>query len=520
MEAARVMKAAAGVRTELPCFLLRGVFSRSECARIIQEAERSGFQETGADYPASYRNNDRLVRDDAALAEAFFARIRAFLPERLVDSEGEAWRLSGLNPRFRFCRYRSGQRFCIHRDGAHAPSSQVRSHLTCMLYLNEAGEFSGGSTRYYAGRSEAAQVLGAVRPEAGTLIVFDHALWHDGEAVSSGTKYVMRTDVLYEREVPTREGSAELLTGHQGYVWSVLARRDGSLATASRDGTVRLWQRSEDSWAQQSVLTGHSASVVALAEDAQGRLWSASRDRTVRLWEGSACRIIGRHEGAVLCLAPLAEGGMASGGADGVIHLWSSEGTHRAALRGHTGWVWALAPVDGGGHGGWLASGSEDGTVRLWHVESASQATLPVQAGAPVRALAALPSGELISGQSSGEMTLWQLTSKPSLTLRAWGSRRVHAGAVCAIAPLPEGRVASGGEDDGLHLTQLPDFTPRASYRHAGFVRGLAVLPGGELASASYDTTVRLWSLEAQGPGAWLGVEGRSSEPSSSTSST
>lgn len=484
-----VVREEAGIRTSLPCFLLRGVFSRGECARIIHEAETAGFQATGGDYPPSYRDNDRQVRDDAARAGAVFARIRPFLPERLVDAAGDTWRLKGLNPRFRFCRYRGGQRFCIHRDGAHAPSSEERSHLTCMLYLNDSGEFSGGATRYYAERSEDSEVLGMVRPEAGTLIVFDHALWHDGEAVSSGTKYVMRTDVLYTREAPARTDRTDVLTGHQGYVWSVLARRDGSLATASRDGTVRLWRPSGNTWHADTVLTGHTASVVALAEDAHGQLWSASRDRTVRRWEAGASRLIGRHEGAVLCLAALPGGAMASGGADGVIHLWSPEGLHRGTLHGHTGWIWALVPLDGG----LLASASEDGTVRLWHTGSASEASSPAQAGAPVRALAALPAGELVSGQATGELTTWQLTLAPRPALEARSTRRVHAGAVCAIAPLSDGRLASGGEDDGIHLTRLPGFAPLTSYQHGDFVRCLAALPGGQLASASYDTTVRLW---------------------------
>lgn len=485
---AAVVREEAGIRTSLPCFLLRGVFSREECTGIIHEAEASGFQATGGDYPPSYRDNDRHVRDDAARAEAVFARIRPFLPERLVDAAGDAWRLKGLNPRFRFCRYRGGQRFCIHRDGAHAPSAQERSHLTCMLYLNDSAEFSGGATRYYAERAEGSEVLGAVRPEAGTLIVFDHGLWHDGEAVSSGTKYVMRTDVLYTREAPAQHSSDEVLTGHQGYVWSVLARRDGSLATASRDGTVRLWRPEANTWRPEAVLQGHTASVVALAEDSRGRLWSASRDRTVRRWEAGGSRIIGRHEGAVLCLAALADGSVASGGADGVIHLWSANGEHRGTLRGHTGWIWALVPLEGG----LLASGSEDGTVRLWRLASASEACAPTHAGAPVRALAALPSGGLISGQATGELTTWRLTGAPAL--QAHGTHRVHSGAVCTIAPLSAERIASGGEDDGIHLTRLPDFAPLTSYTHAGFVRGLAVLPGGQLASASYDTTVRLWS--------------------------
>jgi WD40 repeat protein len=495
-----VVRQEAGVRTPLPCFLLRQVFSRSECARIIQEVEAAGFQATGGDYPPSYRDNDRLVRDDGALAGAVFERIRPFLPERLVDAAGEVWRLSGLNPRFRFCRYRGGQRFCIHRDGAYAPSPSERSHLTCMLYLNDRGEFSGGATRYYAERSESSELLGVVHPEAGTLIVFDHALWHDGEAVSAGTKYVMRTDVLYTREAAEHRSVSGVLSGHQGYVWSVLARGDGSLATASRDGTVRLWRAAGDTWQPEAVLTGHTASIVALAEDARGRLWSASRDRTIRRWENGASEVIGRHDGAALCLASLPDGTMASGGADGVIHLWSSEGAPRGSLRGHQGWVWALVPLEGG----LLASASEDETIRLWHTGSASEACAPSRLGAPVRALAALPSGGLISGQATGELTTWHLTASPHPALQPGSTRRVHTGAVCAIAPLGGARVASGGEDDGIHLSRLPDLTALASSRHAGFVRSLAVLPGNRLASASYDTTVRLWEADTpwglQGP--------------------
>ena len=110
-----------------------------------------------------------------------------------------------------------------------------------------------------------------------------------------------------------------------------------------------------------------------------------------------------------------------------------------------------------------------------------------------MRALAALPSGGLISGHATGELIAWQLHHAPHLALEPRGTHRVHSGAVCSIAPLSDGRVASGGEDDGIHFTCLPDFTVLASHRHAGFVRSLAVLPDGQLASASYDTTVRLW---------------------------
>ncbi len=477
----RPILASAGVHTPLPCFLVRGALDAATCAKVVAEAEATGFSATGRDYPPSYRDNDRLVRDDPALAEALFARLRPLLPEQLVDAQGLRWRLHGLNPRFRYCRYREGQRFCIHQDGAYAPAPGLRSRLTCMLYLNDAAAFCGGRTRYYAERTPDAASLGEVSPEAGTAIVFDHALWHDGEAVTAGTKYVMRTDVLYACEEALAAAAPDAICGHDGYVWSVLALQDGRLATASRDCTVRLWRGAGTRWSEEAVLRGHEASVVALAEDAQGRLWSGSRDRRVLRWESGTALEVGRHEGAVLWLARLADGRMASGGADGLIRLWTSEGRPGGVLQGHAGWVWALAPLPDGR----LASASEDGTLRVWDLAGN---TVVLNVGPAVRALAA-GAGVLFVGDAEGGLGCVETAGALRLRRRV----QAHTGAVCALALHGDGRVASGGEDDALRVHCAANLAPLASYAHAGFVRSLAPLEDGRLASASYDGAVRLW---------------------------
>src|SRR5262249_12052277 len=154
----------APIQTELPCFLVRRALRPDECANITA-ATTPSFVKTGRDYPRNYRNNDRAIHDDAMLAKRLFDRIRALLPDRLTDGRGASWRLKGLNERFRLCRYRNGQRFSVHRDGAHARAPDERSLLTVMLYLNDAAEFVGGSTRFFASRSSDARLLGLVRPE-------------------------------------------------------------------------------------------------------------------------------------------------------------------------------------------------------------------------------------------------------------------------------------------------------------------------------------------------------------------
>ena len=38
-----------------------------------------------------------------------------------------------------------------------------------------------------------------VKPETGMTLVFNHTLFHEGSEVSSGKKYVLRSDVMFSR---------------------------------------------------------------------------------------------------------------------------------------------------------------------------------------------------------------------------------------------------------------------------------------------------------------------------------
>src|SRR5688572_4174826 len=95
------------------CELVHGFLPPEACAVLVRDAERRGFATAETDYPPTYRNNDRQVHDDAALAAHLFERARGFLPVGLEGTRS----LLGVNPRFRLCRYTTGQRFNIHQDG-------------------------------------------------------------------------------------------------------------------------------------------------------------------------------------------------------------------------------------------------------------------------------------------------------------------------------------------------------------------------------------------------------------------
>ncbi len=168
------------------------VFFADECAALIREFESIGFEEALVTTPRgmvmnkAIRNNDRIILDDPPRAEALWARVRAHVPTSIRE-----WTACGLNERFRVYRYTPGQRFKAHFDGYFVRAPQVEeSALTFMVYLND--EFMGGETEFF-------DYQRVVRPATGTGLFFYHPVLHEGREVTSGVKYVLRTDVMYRR---------------------------------------------------------------------------------------------------------------------------------------------------------------------------------------------------------------------------------------------------------------------------------------------------------------------------------
>jgi prolyl 4-hydroxylase len=133
------------------------------------------------------RNNERVMFDDAALAAELFAATRAYLPVELAGGT-----LVGYNERFRGYRYRPGQRFAPHFDGAYFRPMTERgregSAVTALFYLNDG--FAGGDTRLI-------DYEVTIAPKRGSLFLFEHAMLHEGCEVTAGTKYVLRSDAMY-----------------------------------------------------------------------------------------------------------------------------------------------------------------------------------------------------------------------------------------------------------------------------------------------------------------------------------
>ncbi len=170
-------------------YVTRNVFSANECQKFIELSENTGYDAAtmnafgGSFRRPDLRNNDRVILDDEFLAEELWQRCKPFLPNILNGKHA-----IGLNERLRFYRYEPGQKFAAHVDGYYRRPNGEQSLLTWMIYLNE--NFTGGATKFYGADVE-------VKPETGMMLVFRHALLHEGSEVTSGRKYVLRSDIMF-----------------------------------------------------------------------------------------------------------------------------------------------------------------------------------------------------------------------------------------------------------------------------------------------------------------------------------
>jgi predicted 2-oxoglutarate/Fe(II)-dependent dioxygenase YbiX len=178
---------------------IAGFLSAAECDDYIRLGEATGFEEApittsrGMMMMKDVRNNDRVMIDDPARALALYQRLSDDLAPRFQRT----WTRVAFNERLRLYRYDIGQQFDWHRDGYFQRPNGERSFFTFMVYLND--DFDGGATSFsddgfgFPGR------MLRITPAKGMGLLFHHPILHRGDPVTTGRKYVLRTDVMYRR---------------------------------------------------------------------------------------------------------------------------------------------------------------------------------------------------------------------------------------------------------------------------------------------------------------------------------
>jgi prolyl 4-hydroxylase len=181
-----------------PIVTLDNVLDEATCGALIDRIESLGpaptqvRSERGIHADAALRNNTRVWFDDAPLAARIHEALHRAAIVRAIDEQLPGL-IGALRPieceaTFRGYRYRNGEFFAPHVDGVFARADGARTLLTVLVYLND--DIEGGATRF-----PDADV--AIAPATGRACVFPHLLLHEGAVVARGTKYALRTNVVF-----------------------------------------------------------------------------------------------------------------------------------------------------------------------------------------------------------------------------------------------------------------------------------------------------------------------------------
>ena len=180
--------------------VVKDVFSQQECISMIEETEKIGYEQALVNIGGGrqvldidYRKSSRCIVDSVEKAADIWNRVKVHVPP-VWNEGGVQWRVVGLNERLRFLRYSPGDYFSPHCDGCYVRQNGERSFITLQLYLNE--EFEGGATTFLDSSSD--QCVG-VQPKTGNVLIFQHDIYHSGAKVTSGRKYAVRTDIMYQK---------------------------------------------------------------------------------------------------------------------------------------------------------------------------------------------------------------------------------------------------------------------------------------------------------------------------------
>lgn len=189
-------------------FIVEDFLSPQECRQYIQISEDFGYEDALVNTPqgqirrADIRNNERVMFQNEQIAAFLWERAEDFVP-----TEYDGRNPIGVNELLRFYRYDPGQQFNWHQDFPYERDNGEKSFLTFMIYLNEDCE--GGQTSFEDSYSDESFDEFQVQPKQGMALFFEHAIHHKGEPITSGRKYVLRTDVMFSAEPDEEDESDE-----------------------------------------------------------------------------------------------------------------------------------------------------------------------------------------------------------------------------------------------------------------------------------------------------------------------
>ena len=218
-------------------FTLDEILSNSKCEEIIKKADLKGWNDSSPSGGGHGRTGNEDARDnkfcvyyDEELSNKLMLKIKEHIPENLEFlgsnvyfnsiTKGAEWKPSFVYDKIRIYKYHEGTCFPEHIDykvkrNIYRENKEYvqQSFLTLLIYLNE--DFEGGKTGYWPDHngihcrflrnsekqcnSKDHQII--ITPKIGMSVIQDQNILHEGLPTTKGIKYILRTDIIHEREV-------------------------------------------------------------------------------------------------------------------------------------------------------------------------------------------------------------------------------------------------------------------------------------------------------------------------------
>jgi WD40 repeat protein/tRNA A-37 threonylcarbamoyl transferase component Bud32 len=233
--------------------------------------------------------------------------------------------------------------------------------------------------------------------------------------------------------------------GHTDAILDLAFSPDGaSFATASKDGTARLWETATSRPIGEPMR--HQGEVRALAFSPDGaRLITGSQDESAHVWDARTARPLGKllhHPGAVEAVAFSPDGAyLATAVGESLFQkeqancalLWEATTQRLVAMLRHEGLVLAVAFSPDGQT---VATAGKDKTARLWQTRTGKPVGEPLRHDGKVNAVAFSPDGKRVATAGDDKaVRFWN----PG-TGKAKGAVLQHSAAVAALRFSPDGK--------------------------------------------------------------------------------
>ncbi|XZN89605.1 MAG: eIF2A-related protein [Microcoleus sp.] len=298
-----------------------------------------------------------------------------------------------------------------------------------------------------------------------------------------------------------RDGTLKDTLPHDNLVYSVTFISNDRIATGDKSGKVTFWNSTNGE--KIDSFQPHKKTVFDLRFNKQeNMLASASQDGTVKLWKLTPKvppqnPIILQHNSSVNSVSFSHDGQMiATASQNKIVRFWKLNGTplSNLTIKGESGFTSVSFSPDKKT----IATANLDGQVQLWEQNEKETKKIETLSGhtSRVKSVSFNKKGDILAS-ASGDRTvrLWQV-KLPLVTRLQADSQKVFY-----VSFSPDGqKFASAGQDNAIQIWDKNGKWQQSLIGHTQQVNSVEFSPpnGDKIASSSRDDTVKLWTWQGK----------------------